>query len=234
MVESHKIVSKSKANISLAYTGFRIEPFCTVISKGNERIYGWLRRAVYPSSQTAYLLAADDAAPRGVRTALPSPPPPARLCSHSQLRLSGQPPARSIIATLCSGPGLGARIQPRSPACSERCLRSCLFDLSHLRGTDARDRETYCYPAPTPLSTFSARVCRMNAQFQPRPIPVLRHPPDFSVSCLSSQVVLTHRLSRSQRAPRPKPDPVFNRPTSSHSATGLPHLLSHLNAIQIP
>jgi hypothetical protein len=30
------------------------------------------------------------------------------------------------------------------------------LDLSRLRRTDARDRETYCYPAPTPLSTFSA------------------------------------------------------------------------------
>ena len=167
-------------------------------------------------------------------TALPSPPAPARLRSHSQLRLSGQPPARCPVATLCSVTGLCARIEPRYAICSKRCSLSCFLDLPHLRRADVRDREAYCRTDPTPLSALFTRACRMKAQIPSRFILVLRHEPASCVPWASSQLAFTRFRSRSLYPGHTKLDGILSRTASSHPGIASPRLLSPLNAIQVP
>src|SRR5208337_4665766 len=145
-----------------------------------------------------------------------------RLCAHSQLRLSGQPPARSIATTLYSLTGLGEPTRPSSFACYAPCPRTYSLDLPPLRWTDARDREAFCCPDSTPRSAASTGVRRMKPQLLPRPIFVLRHAPDFCVARAPSQVSSLTARAIPRALLTQELDATSNPTTPSHSGTGLP------------
>ena len=68
---------------------------------------------------------------------------------------------RALLLPLCAHLLNSVRTNQTSEPAARPSADSYFLDLPHVRWTDARDREAYCRPDPTPRSAASPRVCRM-------------------------------------------------------------------------
>ena len=195
---------------------------------------GWPSHVSLEGFRASQPKTADDAAGGGVPAPLSVASASARLRSHSQFRLPGQPASCCIPATLFSVAERRTRISPRfSPGC-KRSSGLRFLDVSSLRWTHAGDREAHRPPDPTPFSAPSLRMGRMKPQLRTRLTPVFRHEPAACVSAalFRSYLHALHEFSQTHCAH--KTQPTFISRPAPPSGTELRCLVSHFNSIQLP
>jgi hypothetical protein len=169
---------------------------------------GWPSHVSLEGFSASQPKAADDAASGGVPTPLPLASASDRLCSHSQFRLSGQPPPRRVPATLFSVTERCGADEPSGPPHAKDSSGSRFLDLPALWWTYASDRKAHRGPDPTPFSAPSSRMCRMKPQRPARTHPRVSTRTSFVrlLGLLPSYFHSRHEPSHARSTHKTRPD----------------------------
>jgi hypothetical protein len=119
------------------------------------RFRGWPSHLPLARLRTQEQEAADDPARGGVSTPLLIASAAAGLCSYSALRLSGQPPAGCLAATLLGAAGNSHRIAGDTDRACRRSHAS-FMDVPTLWWADGRRRALDCRSDPHACTTTSS------------------------------------------------------------------------------